>query len=85
MSDIPRAPSPAAHTFASAMLTISQNSDAICRRAKWGDTANHVSILPDADDQIQYVFMNDIGTLNFYCPSPEDMLSADWQVIALSD
>ncbi|WP_333715747.1 hypothetical protein [Pantoea eucrina] len=83
MPDIPRAPSPAAHTFAYAMLTISQNSDAICRRAKWGNTASHVYIEPDADSDMQHVFMNEAGALNFYCPSPEDMLSADWQIIAL--
>jgi len=81
MPDIPRAPSHAAHTFAYAMLTISQNSDAICRRAKWGETAYHVSVLPDADNQAQYIFMDNSGALTFYDPSPEDILSADWQII----
>lgn len=85
MPDIPRAPSPAAHTFAYAMLAISQNSDTICRRAKWGETAYHVSMLPDADDQARYVFMNNSGALTFYDPSSEDMLTADWQVVSISD
>ena len=83
MSDIPRASSPAAHTFADAMSAISQNANAICRREKWGNTAYHVFIEPDADSDMQHVFMNEAGALNFYCPSPEDMLYADWQIIAL--
>lgn len=83
MPDIPRASSPAAHTFADAMSAISQNANAICRREKWGNTAYHVYIEPDADSDMQHVFMNEAGALNFYCPSPEDMLSVDWQIIAL--
>lgn len=85
MPDIPRAPSPAAHTFAYAMLAISQDSDTICRRTKWGETAQHVSMQPDVNPDMQCVFMNDTGALSFYCPSPEDMLSADWQIILTSD
>ncbi|MGC0793632.1 Thoeris anti-defense Tad2 family protein [Pantoea agglomerans] len=83
MPDNPDKTSPATLRFAHAMNAISQTGSTICRRAKWGETAYHVFTQHDADSQMHFLFMGESGTLTFYDPTPEDITSADWQVISL--
>ncbi|HBV91206.1 MAG TPA: hypothetical protein DEF80_09490 [Pantoea sp.] len=83
MPDIPYTPSQAVLRFANAMLAISQTDSSICRRAKWGDKPIHVFTQADSDSQMQFIFMGESGALSIYDPTPEDILSADWQVISL--
>jgi hypothetical protein len=65
------------------MTAISQTESAICRRAKWGRTPVHVFTQNDADRQMIFVIMGESGALFFYDPTPDDILSSDWQVISL--
>jgi len=83
MPDISYTPSQAVLRFANAMLAISLSDSTICRRAKWGDTPIHVFTQADSDSQMQFIFMGESGELSIYDPTPEDILSADWQVISL--
>lgn len=83
MPDNPDTPSPATLRFARAMTAISETESAICRRAKWGDTPIHVFTQNDADSQKTFIVMSESGALFIYEPTPEDITSADWQVISL--
>ena len=81
MPDITHAPSAAAYTFGHAMSVISQNADVICRRVLWGHTVRHVSLQSDAHDRMCLMFTNESGMLSVFEPSPDDIASADWQII----
>ncbi|MEZ2591619.1 Thoeris anti-defense Tad2 family protein [Pantoea agglomerans] len=83
MPDIPDTPPPATLLFERAMTAISQTKSVICRRAKWGNTPVHVFTQNDADSQKTFIVMGETGVLFFYDPTPEDILSSDWQVISL--
>jgi len=64
--------------FSCALLIICSNSDAICRRKKWGRTVMHVYAEVCSDDVERLIMVNEAGCLSLYTPSIEDLIAGDW-------
>jgi len=65
--------------YSSALQIICSNTNALCRREKWGKTVKHVYVESCESDQL--IMTNEDGALFFYIPSIDDLLASDWLII----
>lgn len=65
-------------TLSSALLIISENENAICRRQKWGNSIKHVYVEINATEGQKLILVTDSGLLSYYIPSIDDLKAVDW-------
>lgn len=66
--------------FSSALIIISKNYESICRRKRWGGSVKHVFIESSGTENERLILVNDLGKLDFYIPSIDDLKAHDWLV-----
>lgn len=64
--------------FSSALIFISRNEDSICRRKIWGCSIRHVYIENSGTEGERLILVNDLGKLDDYIPSIDDLTAHDW-------